>query len=715
MDKKIAEYTLKYGQSDLTIKINQMAQLADASVTVSWGETVVLATVVMADEPKEGVDYLPLLVDYEERLYASGKISGSRFVKREGRPSDQAVLAARAIDRPLRPLFPKNFRNDIQVVVTILSFDMEHDPAVISIIAASAALMFSRAPFSGPVGAVRIGQIDGQLKLNPTDSQLEKSDLELTLAGTKDKVMMLEAFGKEISEEVIKKAVRLAQKELQPIIELQEKLAKDVVSIEPEETDDKILDEINRYLGTELREALRLKQDEERRQKLASFRIKVLDNFEGNYKQIELQDALDRLIQKEVRQEILKNSRRPDGRKLDEIRPLDIKVGLLPRTHGSGLFSRGQTQSLTIVTLGPPGDEQFIDTMEEEGTKRYMHHYNFPPFCTGEVMSIRSASRREIGHGALAEKALLPVIPDRESFPYTIRLVSEILASNGSSSMAATCGSTLALMDAGVAIKAPVAGIAIGLITKDGFDDIPVQDIKPEDYKILTDIQGIEDFGGDMDFKVAGSSRGITAIQMDTKLHGITPEIIRQALKAAKVARLKILDEMAKVIPEPRKDISRYAPRIEKLMISPKRIGDVIGPGGKTIRKIIESCGGDQTISIDIEDSGLVLISSTNPEMGEKAKKIIEDLTYKVKLDEVFDGKVVEIVRNRTSGQEIGALVEIKPGKVGMVHISEISQNRIPDVSSVLKIGQSVKVKVIKIDEEQGRYSLSIKRLERGR
>ncbi|TSC92555.1 MAG: polyribonucleotide nucleotidyltransferase [Candidatus Berkelbacteria bacterium Licking1014_7] len=705
-------HTIKFGDSQLKIEVGKFAELADASVTVSWGETVVLATVVVAEELREAVDFLPLLIDYEERLYAAGKISGSRFIKREGRPSDEATLSARLIDRPLRPLFPKNFRNDVQVVITILSFDGAHDPAVISIIAASTALMLSRTPFKGPVGASRIGLIDGKMIVNPTDDQLKESDFDLVVATTDDKIIMIEAGAREVSEDLINNGLKLAFDAIQPVINLQKKLASDVVNIEVEEDEqEKIISEINDFVGSELKKVLQLKEQDEQKQKLVSFETQVLSNFEGNYKQIEIKAALDKYIQKQVRERILKEGIRPDGRSLDEIRPLSAEVGLLPRTHGSGLFSRGKTQSLTIVTLGAPGDEQFIDTMEQEGTKRYMHHYNFPPFSTGEVAPLRGASRREIGHGALAERALLPMIPSQDDFPYTIRVVSEILSSNGSSSMAATCGSTLALMDAGVPIVRPVAGIAIGLVAKEDFDEKKSADVKEDDYKILTDIQGVEDFGGDMDFKVAGTEKGITAIQMDTKLYGITFDICNKALKLAAEARKKVLKVMLDAISAPRKEMSKYAPRIEKIKINPKKIGDVIGPGGKIIRGIIEDCGGKEMISIDVEESGLILISSVSPEMSDKAKKIISQLTYEVEEGQVFeDAEVVEIVKDRRFGKEVGALVQVAPGKIGMVHISEIAPQRIDSVSSALKIGQRVKVKVIKIDEEQGRIGLSIKR-----
>lgn len=704
METQLKTYECDFGREKIRFETGKLAGLADGSITVSWGETVVLATAVTANEPREGVDFFPLLVDYEERLYAAGKISGSRFIKREGRPSDNAILSARLIDRPLRPLFPKSYRNDIQVVVTVLSYDDVHSPDTIAIIAASAALMQTSAPFEGPIGAARVGFINSELVLNPTEQELENSTLDLVVAGTKDTVMMLEAGANEISEEKMLEAIEFTLQGLQPTIAIQEEMSQEITRTAHQEELDAIHEEVKKFVGPKLSEAIRELDKQRREQQIAEFEDQVLKNFEGNYKQVDLKAGFQKMVEKEVRGLILNEGLRPDGRKLNEVRPIAIEVGLLPRTHGSALFTRGQTQSLSIATLGSPRDEQVIETLEEEGTKRYMHHYNFPPFSTGEVKPIRSVGRREIGHGALAERALKPMIPSREQFPYTIRLVSEILSSNGSSSMAATCGSTLALMDAGVPIKKPVSGVAMGLITDEQ---------KPyEKYQILTDIQGIEDFAGDMDFKVAGSQDGITAVQMDTKIKGLSLAMVKDALEAAKAGRLFIMDKMLAILPEPKKELSPFAPRIYTLHIPVDKIGDVIGPGGKNIRKIIEDSGGKEVIDIDLEDDGTVTISSPSKEAADKAIAAIQAMTKEYAIGEVVEGKVSEIVKDRFKGNEIGAIVDLGGGNgknTGMIHISEISKERIPTVSSVLKVGDKVKVKVLAVDKERGRMSLSIK------
>lgn len=693
------DFKTKLGDKDLIISTGKLAQLASGSVTVRYGDTVVLATAVVAAEPREDVDFFPLLVDYEERLYAAGKISGSRFIKREGRPSDQAVLTCRLIDRPIRPLFPKSFKNDVQVVITVLSFDMENDPDTISIIAASAALCQSAAPFEGPVAAVRVGRVDGQFIVNPTIEQSEKSDIDLVVAGTKEKVMMLEAGALEVNEKDMIDAIKFAHQALQPALEIQKELISQTKQSVEEAEEPAIIKEVKEYLGKKLAKVVFEADKTKREEQISAFEKEVLENFEGNYKQIDLKSAFGQILEKEVRGAVIDKEMRPDGRKLDEIRPISIEVGLLPRTHGSGLFTRGQTQVLSIVTLGPPSEEQIIETMEEEGTKRYMHHYNFPPFSTGEVRPMRSVSRREIGHGALAERALAPVIPDREKFPYTIRVVSEVLSSNGSSSMASTCGSTLALMDAGVPIKEPVAGIAIGLMTsEDG-----------KKHKILTDIAGIEDFAGDMDFKVTATNNGITAVQLDTKLKGLDISILQEALDAARKANDTLLGKIATVIAEPKKDLSPYAPRIETVKIPIDKIGEIIGPGGKTIRKLIDDCGGKEVISIDIEDDGTVTVASTDPQMSKKALDWIEGTTKEAVVGQIYEGPVTSIVKDRMRGNEIGAIVQILPNQDGMVHISQISDSRVEHIEDVLKIGQMVKVKVMEIDKERGRVSLSIK------
>ena len=690
------EQKTQIGGRDLIISTGKLAELASGSVTVRYGDTVVLATAVVAPEPKEEVDFFPLLVDYEERLYAAGKISGSRFIKREGRPSEGAVLACRLIDRPIRPLFPKGYYNDVQIVITVLSFDLENEPDVISIIAASAALSLSNAPFEGPVAAARVGQIEGKFIINPTQTELENSTLDLVVSGTKDKIMMLEAGAQEIEEKTLIEAIKVGFEGLQPAITLQQEF-KSADKQTVEEVEPEIIKDVRKYLGKKLDKVIHEMDKSKRDEAISEFEKEVLENFEGNYKQVDLKSALGQILEKEVRQAIVEKEVRPDGRKIDEIRPINIEVGLLPRTHGSALFSRGQTQVLSIVTLGAPGEEQVIETMEEEGTKRYMHHYNFPPFSTGEVKPMRSASRREIGHGALAERALKPVMPSRDDFPYTIRVVSEVLASNGSSSMASTCGCTLALMDAGIPISAPVAGIAIGLMSLDG------------KHKILTDIQGIEDFAGDMDFKVTATKKGITAIQLDTKLKGLSIEILTEALEQARKANNEILEKIEKVIDGPRPELSVYAPRIKSLKIPVDKIGDVIGPGGKTIRKIIEDCGGKEITSIDLEDDGTVMVASTDSAMGAKAIATIENMTKEVIVGEIYEGPVTSIVKDRMRGNEIGAIVQILPNQDGMVHISQIAPERVERIEDHLKIGQMVKVKVMEVDKERGRVSLSIK------
>lgn len=739
----IKQYSIDVAGRPFTLETGRMAGLAHGAVTVRYGDTVVLATAVVASEPREGIDYFPLMVDYEERLYAAGKISGSRFIKREGRPSENAILSARLIDRPIRPLFPKKFKCDVQVICTILSYDGENDPDIAAITGASAALMMTKAPFSGPVAGARVGLIptnspdatgDGtaennltpgaagsvmhdatphQLVLNPTASQREQSVLDLVVAGTKERIIMIEAGANEVSDEVMIEALKFAHEQMQPMLELQMPLLNDTKIQINDYDEDPVADMVKSLVGGKIPAAVANKDKATREAQTAELEAEVLKATEGKLKVSEVQAAFAALVEAEVRRAIIEQGHRPDGRAIDEIRPISMEVGLLPRTHGSALFNRGQTQALTIATLGGPGEEQVIETMELEGEKRYMHHYNFPPFSVGEVKPVRGASRRDIGHGALAERALVPVIPSKEDFPYTIRLVSEILASNGSSSMAATCGSTLALMDAGVPIKAPVAGIAIGLITesesgkRDKHGDIGK-------YQVLTDIQGIEDFAGDMDFKIAGTKNGITAIQMDTKLAGLTSEIIDETFAKAKTAREAILDKITAVIPEPRAELSPYAPRIITLKIDVEKIGTLIGPGGKTIKKIIDDAGGKELISIDIDDDGTVSIASTDPEAANKAKATIEGMTKEIKVGELYDGTVSDIIKDRNSGKEIGAIVEFAPGKDGMVHISELSNDRVPTVSSVVSVGDKVKVKVTAVDAERGRISLSIKQASAG-
>ncbi|MCX6810418.1 MAG: polyribonucleotide nucleotidyltransferase [Candidatus Berkelbacteria bacterium] len=695
-------YSVDFCGRELKLETGKLALLAQGSIKATCDGTVVLATAVVSDETREGVDFFPLLVDYEERLYAAGKISGSRFIKREGRPSDAAILACRMIDRPIRPLFPKNFRNDVQVIITVLSYDGENDPDIMGMIAASAALSQTKAPFNGPIGAIKIGLVDGKLVANPTIDQIEASDLNLTIAATKDKVMMIEAEASEVPEEKIIEAIELAKKSILPLIEIQEKIKADHAEEESgvELVDDQAIHgEVSKIVGDKLRDAVRELDKMKREENLKGFEEEVLKTLEGNYKQVELKNAFTKLVEKEIRSAILDDEHRPDGRGIEEVRPIDIEIGVLPRVHGSGLFTRGQTQALTVATLASPGMEQFIDTMELETTKRFMHHYNFPPFSTGEVSPMRGVSRRAVGHGYLAEKALLRMIPSTEEFPYTIRLVTEILASNGSSSMAATCGATLALMDAGVPIKKAVAGIAMGLVT-DKKDD--------KKFKVLTDLQGLEDFAGDMDFKIAGTRDGITAIQMDTKIAGLNDAIIEQTFKQAKVGRMEILDAMEEIISKPN-ELSPLAPVIKAIHISPEKIGELIGPGGKNIRKIIEDCGGKEVTSIDIEDDGTVMIGSTDSEMGKKAISIVESMTREIEIGEIIEGKVIEIKRDRMTGKQVGAIIEITPRQDGMVHISQIANERVEDIEKYMKPGDVVKAKVVDVDREKGRVALSTK------
>lgn len=700
---KTQQFETEFAGRKLTIETGKMAFLANGSVTVRYGDTVVFASAVVAPEQKPDTDFFPLLIDYEERMYASGKISGSRFIKREGRPSEAAILRSRLIDRPIRPLFPKGYRNDVQVVVMVLSADLSHEPDIIGIIAASSALMLTGAPFEGPVGAMRIGQIDGKLVAYPTTEELEKSALNLTVAGTRDAVMMVEAGADEIGEDTMLEAIAMAQKSWQPVIELQQQMVKEFDIKEkkydlftPDET---VISKVTEFLDGKLGDHI-VNADQIRRfEVLGELEQEVLNEFgplpaeveedHERYPEADVLNAFSKVVDKEIRRAILVDGKRPDGRKTTDIRPLSMQVGLLPRTHGSALFTRGTTQALSVVTLGPISDAQLIDTMEEDTSKRYMHHYNFPPFSTGEARPLRGLGRREVGHGALAERALEPMIPEIEQFPYTIRVVSEILSSNGSTSMASVCGSTLSLMDAGVPLKKPVAGIAMGLVTDHE---------NPNNYVILSDIQGTEDFAGDMDFKVAGTQDGITALQMDIKVKGITVEIMRAALAQAKEGREQIRSKMAECITEPRAELSPFAPRITKLTIDPDKIKDVIGKGGETIQKIIAETGVD---SIDIEDDGLVMIASTDEQKAKAAHEWIESLTAEPEVGKIYNGRVVRVM-------DFGAFVEIMPGKEGMVHISQLEDYRVEDIHDVVKVGDEFPVKLTEIDS-QGRLNLSRK------
>lgn len=695
-------YEIDFGGEKLTLETGKLAPLANGSITAKYKDTVVLATVCVAAEPKDGADFFPLMVDLEERFYAAGKISGSRFIKREGRPSDAAVLAARKIDRPIRPLFPKHYRNDVQIIITALSYDGSIEMDVIATIAASCALMQTNAPFNGPIAAISVGIIDGKFVLNPSEEELEQSILNLNFAATKDRIMMIETEANEVSEEKFFEAMQFGHQAMQSAIEIQHKIAADHNRQVAAEDGDKLLGvhaEVSNLVADKIKIALMAIDKQEKESRLKEYETEVLLQLEGAYKLVDIKGAFAKIVEKEIRKIILHDGIRPDNRAMDEIRPLNIEVGILPRPHGSALFTRGQTQALTVATLASPGMEQLIDTMEGESTKRFMHHYNFPPYSTGEVRPLRGTGRREIGHGYLAEKALKPMIPDSESFPYTIRLVSEILSSNGSSSMAATCGSTLALMDAGVPIKKPVAGIAMGLVTS--------EDAKT--YRVLSDLQGLEDFAGDMDFKVAGTKDGVTAIQMDTKIKGLTYEIVKDTLAQAKIGRMEIMDAMMEVINAPRAELSKYAPRIEAIKINPDKIGELIGPGGKNIKKLVEECGGKEICSIDIEDDGTVMISSIDPVMGEKAISMIKAMTREVKVGEILTGEIIDIKKDRMTGKEIGAIFAISPKQDGMIHISQISNERVERVSDKLKVGQIVTVKVIEVDPMKGRVSLSIK------
>lgn len=686
---KTRSFTTEFCGRELTIETGKMAFLADGAVTVQYGDTVVLGTAVMSNSPRVGVDFFPLMIDYEERMYANGKISGSRFIKREGRASERATLAARLIDRPIRPLFPKGLRNDIQAVATVVSVDPEMQTDMVAMIAASAALLISGAPFEGPVAGVRVGLIDGELVAMPTTEQLEKSTLDLTVAGTKDAIMMVEAGANEVDEETMIKAIELAHEAMQPVIELQSQVA---AAIRPRMKDyelvtanSDIVEKIWEFMKPKLGPAVRHEDQYQRHDAIRNLEREAHDQFGLDHPADEIEIAFGKVIDREIRRAIVEDGERPDGRKTTEIRPISSQVGLLPRTHGSALFTRGTTQVLNITTLASTSYAQLVDTMEEDTTKRYMHHYNFPGYSTGETRPMRSPGRREIGHGALAERALLAVIPAVEDFPYTIRTVSEAIASNGSTSMASVCGSTLSLMDAGVPLRKPVAGIAMGLITEG------------DKVVILSDIQGTEDFAGDMDFKVAGTDDGITALQMDIKVRGITPQIMKDALAQAKVGRAHIMGKMMEVLDAPRTEMSEFAPRIDKLMINPDKIREVIGKGGETINKIIAETG----VEIDIEDNGLVMIASTDQEGAKRAIEWIKGLTEDPEVGAIYTGTVVKLM-------DFGAFVNIAPGKDGLVHVSQMADERVEKVTDVVQEGDIVKVKLMEIDG-QGRLNLSMK------
>lgn len=687
-------FSMELAGRTLTIETGKLAQLANGAVLVRYGDTVVLSTATASPSPREGIDFFPLSVDYEERLYAVGKIPGG-FIKREGKPSEKAILTSRVIDRPIRPLFPKDLRNDVAIVNTVMSVDQDNSPEIAAMIGTSVALSISDIPFNGPIGGVVLGLVDGHVVINPNAKQREASQMYVTLAATKDKITMIEAGANEVPEDVMMNAIKKGHEEIKRIVEFIEDIVKEVGKPKFEyisyEVPEEIFSAVKDYAYERMREAVLAVDKQVREEKIASLTQDVLDHFAEAFPdmQSKIGEAIYKLEKKVVREYILEEDRRVDGRRLDEIRPLSAEVGILPRTHGSGLFQRGQTQVLTTLTLGALGDVQLLDGIELEEAKRYMHHYNFPGYSVGEAKTSRGPGRREIGHGALAERALEPVIPNEAEFPYTIRLVSEVLMSNGSTSQGSVCGSTLALMDGGVPIKRPVAGISAGLVTDEN---------NPERFKIFMDIQGIEDFFGDMDFKVAGTKKGITAIQMDIKVEGLTYEIIEQALELTRKGREHIIDNVIlKAIPEPRKELSLYAPKILTTTIDPEKIRDVIGPGGKMINKIIQQTG----VKIDIEDDGRVFVASSDTEAGMRAIKIIEGIAKDAEPGQIYLGKVMRIT-------SFGAFVEFLPGKEGLVHISKLDKKRVAKVEDVVNVGDEILVKVLDIDK-QGRVNLSRK------
>lgn len=686
-------YTTTWGGRELTIEYGEMAKQASGAVLVRYGETVVLSTATGSKEPKD-LDFFPLTVAYEEKLYAAGKIPGG-FNKREGRPSEEATLTSRLIDRPIRPLFPDGYRHDVQVISMVLSVDQDASPQMAAMLGSSLALGVSDIPFQGPIAGATVGLIDGEFVLNPSVEQLEVSELELQVAGTKEAVNMVEAGAKEVTEETMLKAIMFGHEEIKKMVQFQEEILQDV---QPEKREVELKDENNEFYDdlvekakeAGLFEAIQEHEKQARDEKISEAKNRVLETLDEESEEYEavLKEAkgiLNGLVKEEVRRLITDEKIRPDGRRPEQIRPLNSQVSLLPRTHGSGLFTRGQTQALSVCTLGALGEHQIIDGLGTEEEKRYMHHYNFPHFSVGETGPIRGPGRREIGHGALGERALLQVIPDAEKFPYTIRVVSEVIESNGSTSQASICGSTLALMDAGVPIKAPVAGIAMGLVKK------------AENYTILSDIQGMEDALGDMDFKVAGTEKGITAIQMDIKIDGLSEAILQEALEQARVGRLHILDNMLATISEPREELSKYAPKVEIMHIKPNQIRDVIGPGGKKINEIIDATG----VKLDIEQDGTVFIGHSDQDMINEAKKWIEDITRVAEVGQVYMGEVKRI-------EKFGAFVQLFPGKDALVHISQLENQRVNKVEDVVKMGDQFLVKVTEIDN-QGRVNASRK------
>ncbi|UQZ37311.1 polyribonucleotide nucleotidyltransferase [Paenibacillus sp. PK3_47] len=683
---------MQLGGRRLVLETGRLAKQANAAVMVRYGDTAVLCTVTASSEPKD-LDFFPLTVNYEERLYAVGKIPGG-FIKREGRPSEKAILSSRLTDRPIRPLFPEGFRNDVQVLNMVMSVDQDCAPDIAAMIGTSAALSISDVPFDGPIGGVAVGRINGEFIINPDVAQQAASDIYVVVAGTKDAIMMVEAEANEVPEEVMLEAIMFGHEEIRKIVAVIEELVavagKEKMTVKLHAVNADVNTEVRAYAGARLVDAVKIAEKHARQDAIDAINSETVEYFVEKYIETpellkDVKEVLHDIVKDEVRRLITHDKVRPDGRKLDEIRPIECDTALLPRTHGSGLFTRGQTQILSVCTLGALGDVQILDGIDPAETKRFMHHYNFPPFSVGEARPLRAPGRREIGHGALGERALSKVIPSETEFPYTIRLVSEAIESNGSTSQASICASILAMMDAGVPIKAPVAGVAMGLI-KDG-----------EHVSILTDIQGMEDHLGDMDFKVAGTAEGVTAIQMDIKIAGIDRQILKEALEQAREGRLFILDKMMEAISEPRTSLSKYAPKIIIININPDKIRDVIGAGGKIINKIIEETG----VKIDIEQDGRVFIGSSDEEMIQKARSIIEGIVKEVQVGEIYVGTVRRI-------EKFGAFVELIPGKDGLVHISQLSTERVAKVEDVVAIGDTITVKVTEIDQ-QGRVNLSRK------
>ncbi len=680
------KFTATLGDDTILIETGKLAQQAGGAVLIHDGDTVLLVTATMSRTPREGINFFPLTVDFEERLYAAGRIPGS-FFRREGRPTESATLTARLTDRPLRPLFPKDMRNDVQVIITPLSQDEEHYAEILSIIGASAALTISDVPFNGPVGAVRIGYIDGELVVNPTISQMEESALDLRVAGTADALLMVEAGADEVSEDIVLEALRISHEAMQDVIRIQndmrETLGKPKQTYPSFTTPDE-LTQIMRQWGSRIQEATYGAKDKvDRGDRVRALREEIAEQLSDDWEEADIRHVYEDVECEIIRKRTIEEGIRADGRAPQTIRPLSAEVGLLPRAHGSGLFTRGETQVLSVATLGTPREEQMLDDLSPEETKRYIHHYNFPPYSTGETRPLRGPRRREIGHGALAERALLPVIPDESEFPYTLRVVSEALSSNGSTSMASVCGSTLSLMDAGVQITAPVAGIAMGLMMEQG------------QYQILSDIQGLEDHIGDMDFKVAGTSEGVTALQMDIKMAGLSYEILAEALEQARQGREQILDVMKQALSEPRGDLSPYAPRMTIIQVDPDKLGAVIGSGGKTVRAIQD----EYDVRIDIEDDGTIYIASADGPAAEKACSRIEELTEDPELGRIYTGRVVRIT-------DFGAFVEILPGTDGLVHISQLADYHVNTVRDVAEVGDEILVMITGIDHE-GKIRLS--------